>query len=224
MDEFIDVLCNDLRQSNNQKLKDRIFTSAQKQIREYEKIKKEYKTSITSFGNKQEKRGNNYLQRLKKREIPGLYGVDENEHRNNLMNDIHDICHGHILIKLKITHGKVRLIDEFLWNINDIDNYNNNYIELFSNSLCCDQGLPLKFAPSIAMEIRSQIQKHKERITKCIKSGKNNINQLNDPLLHESLRYVGRNTKDTDLNNLRMWEPSILVHKPPNRAKTKVRE
>ena len=218
MEEFIDVLCNDWRQSDNQGLKDRIFTSAEKQIRDYQNIKDEYKSSIISFGNKQEKRANNYLQRLK-REINPF-----NENNRNLMSDISDICHGHILIKLKITHGKVRLIDEFMWNINDIDNCNNNYIEQFAHSLCGDQGLPFKFAPSIAINIREQIQKHKERMTKCIKTqNMNSLNELNDPLLHESLRYVGRK-EETDLNNLAMWEPTILVHKPPNRAKTKVRE
>lgn len=70
-----------------------------------------------------------------------------------------------------------------MWNINDIDNYNNDYIELFSNSVCCDQELPLKFGPSIATTLRSQIQKHKGAIKKCIKSG--NMNNFY-AFLHES--------------------------------------
>ena len=216
LEEFIESLCNDWKERDNQGLKDRILTSAEEQIKKYKSVREEYKQRITAFGQRQDIRSNNYLQHLKKRSL--------NENNMNLMNNISDICHGHVLIKLKITHGKIRLIDEFIWNINDNDNNNSNQIEQFSHILCADQGLPFKFAPTIAQSIRMQITEHKERISKCIKNEKiNELNQLNDPLLHESLRYVGRN-RNIGLKNLEMWQPSILVHKPPNRAKTKVRE
>ena len=60
-------------------------------------------------------------------------------------------------------------------------------------------------------------------MTKSMNNNGNNLNTINDPLLHESFRYVGRN-KHIDLRNLKMWQPTILVHKPPNRTKTKVRD
>jgi len=215
LNEFVLSLCNDLKQKDDD-LRDRILKSAKKQIAECLKVRNEYKASLEVFGNKIDKRSNNYLQHLKKK---GL-SVSDNM---NLMNNISDILHGHILIKLEITHGKIRLIDEFLWNLNDSENDHFANIEQFANTLCADQGLPFIFAPSIAFSIRKQINSHKMRMTKSMKEGGNNLNTINDPLLHESLRYVGRK-RERDLKNLKMWEPTILVHKPPNRMKTTFRD
>merc|ERR1712190_62517 len=141
----------------------------------------------------------------------------------NLMNTISDTLHGHILIKLDIKHGKIRLVDEFLWNVNDCGNEQNASIEKFAQVLCAEQALPYLFAPSIAISIRQQISENKARMTKnLMQHNVNRLNEINDPLLHESLRYVGRK-READLKNLKKWSPVILVHKPANRLKTTFR-
>eukprot|EP01084_Bolivina_argentea_P032390 59930_1 len=191
--QFIQSLCNDLKEGQNETLKANMVKSAEKQIKQVKKIRSEYRNALDSFGNKISNRANNYLQHLKKKSI----SVNDNM---NLMNNITDICHGHILIKLRVTHGKVRLVDEFLWNLND----NHGTIEAFAKTLCADQGLPFVFSSSIAVSIRQQINAHKVRMTKSMNQNGNNLNTINDPLSHESLRFVGRQ-KETGLRNLKMW-------------------
>ena len=216
--DFVQSLCNDLKQSKNLKLRDRIVKSAKKQIEFDLRIKREYERALDTVGSKMDKRSHNYLQHLRKKSI------SINDNMGNLMNNISDDLHGHILIKLKITHGKIRLIDEFLWNLNDEGNDQNASIEKFANVLCAEQGLPFILAPSIAVSMRRQISEHKVRMTKSLTQQQGNkLNEVNDPLLHESLRYVGRK-RESDLKNLKKWEPNILVYRPPNKMKTIFKE
>merc|ERR1712228_282101 len=205
LSEFVQSLRNDLKQSKNVKLRDRILKSAQKQIDCDLRVQKEYERALNVVGSKLDKRSNNYLQHLKKKS----FSINDNE---NLMNNISDTLHGHILIKLKITHGKIRLIDEFLWNLNDDGNEKNASIEQFAHVLCAEQALPFIFAPSIALSIRQQINEHKVKMTKSLNQRQES--KMNE--VHESLRYVGRK-RESDLKNLKKWEPKILIHKAPNR-------
>merc|ERR1712228_823901 len=146
LSEFVQSLCNDLKQAKNVKLRDRILKSAQKQIDCDLRVQKEYERALNVVGSKLDKRSNNYLQHLKKKS----FSINDNEN----------------LIKLKITHGKIRLIDEFLWNLNDDGNEKNASIEQFAHVLCAEQALPFIFAPSIALSIRQQINEHKVKMTK----------------------------------------------------------
>ena len=208
--DFVGALCNDLKEGRNEELKKRILKSVETQIAVHLDLAKGYKTTLDSFAPKQEKRASNYVQHLS-------HKLEED---GNIMFNIADQCHGHILIKIKVNRGKIRVKDQFLWNINDGD----GDIEEFARTLCADQGLPFQFAPSIAIDMRSQINEYKVKMTKAMKlNNTKRLNEINDPICHEMLRFVGRK-RSKDLKNIKQWEPKILVHKPPNRRKTKVRD
>eukprot|EP01084_Bolivina_argentea_P307809 532096_1 len=65
--EFINCLCNDLKEYKNEKLKENIYKCAMKQMDTNNKIVSEYNNSLNKFGNKIPKRSYNYLQHLKKK-------------------------------------------------------------------------------------------------------------------------------------------------------------
>jgi len=214
---FVQTLCNDLKQPRNVDLRDRIVKSALKQIDSHCGVQREYARACEVVGRKLDKRSDNYFQHLlNKKNI----SINDNM-TENMMNSLEDRMHGHIRIQLKITHGKIKLIDDFLWNMNDEGNEGKDAsIEQFAHVLCAEQALPSVFAPAIALSMRQQIREHKKRMIRMMnQSNWNKMNEINDPLLHESLRYVGKK-KENGVKNLKNWEPRILVYKPPNNLKT----
>jgi len=215
LNALLQSVCNDLRAPNDYALQKRLFESVRAQIQKQRDIDANYAQTLAKM----------QRQNAKEREI-----LSESERENGNGTE----CHGHVVLRLSVSHGKLRLRHECVWNLNDAANALE--IEPFAAALVSEQGLPPKFGCSVAHAMRTQIAQQKVRLTRAMNARLRQkqrpsmngrrakaLMELNDPLRHEALRFVGRK-RQSELRDLRRWQPEILVHRPHNRMKTKLRD